>query len=307
MFLIPYRVDFELPRLPIFTLLICALCCIVFVFQLISDLSVNKSATQFCAQSDKGSFAFVLDKISNGENTLDACVDLISAIHSSNRPDRVILHIAESAQSMKFMQKEQNTAFLVQALNDLYQIYRVDAPISLTAQLMYDPRSFNPLKMISSIFSHSGWLHLLGNLLFFYAFAAAVEIYIGRLKFIGLVFALAILTNLAYSTVMYSQQNALPTLGLSGVVMGVISVFIALMPKAKIRCWFWFVIILRRITLPAWLLGLWNIAWDVVQLNYSFHQTSVNFVAHISGALIGLALGIWFFSNTRSGIRERGE
>jgi len=304
MFFIPYRVDFDLPRLPMVTVFICALCCIIFIFQLFSSLRVNKSAIQFCAQSDKGSFAFVLDKIASGENSLDTCVDLIMAIHTSNRPDRVILHIAESAEGVELLEKSQSVDFLVQALGDLYKIYQVEAPISLTAQLMYDPRSFNPIKMISSIFTHSGWLHLFGNLLFFFAFAAAVELYIGRLKFSFLILTLAILTNLSYSIVMFSQTYALPTLGLSGVVMGVIGVFIALMPKAKIRCIFWFIVIVRRMALPAWALGLWNIAWDIIQLNYSFHQSSVNFVAHISGALFGLALGIWFFSNTEPGFQD---
>jgi len=85
-----------------------------------------------------------------------------------------------------------------------------------------------------------------------------------------------------------------------------ISIFIALMPRAKVRCIFWFIVIFRRISLPAWILGIWNIAWDIVQLSYSFHQSGINFVAHISGALFGVALGLWLFSNTKDGIREIG-
>jgi len=304
MFFLPYRADFDLPRWPWMTISIAVMCCVIFIMQLFSGFKIDKSAIQFCAQSDKGSFAFVLDNIAAGENALDTCVSLISAIHSSNRPDRVILRIAETAQGLDMLEKRQNVDFLVQALTDLYQIYQADAPVSLTARLMYDPRSFNPIKMISSVFTHSGWLHLIGNLLFFFAFAAAVEIYIGLGKFGMVVLILAISTNLSYSTVMFWQDDALPTLGLSGVVMGMISIFIVLMPKARVRCIFWFLIIVRRVALPAWALGLWNIAWDIIQLNYSFHQSSTNFVAHISGALIGIAIGIWLLSNTADGVRD---
>lgn len=307
MFLIPYRVDFNLPRLPLMTILIIVLCVGIFILQLVSSFRVNKSAIHFCAQSDEGSFGFVLDKIASGQNALDTCVNFIMAVHTSNRPDKVILHIAESAQGVSFLQRQQNVDFLVNALSDLYHIYKTDAPASVTAELMYDPRSFNPLKMISSVFSHSGWLHLIGNLIFFFAFASALELYLGRLKFIALVLSLAILTNLTYSIVMFSQTYALPTLGLSGVVMGIIGCFIVLMPRVQIRCIFWFLIIFRRFVLPAWLLGVWNIAWDVIQLYYSTHLSGINFVAHVSGALIGVAVGLWLFSNIKPGIRFLGE
>lgn len=302
MFLFPYRVDFELPRWPAITIAICIFCVFVFIMQLAASLTINKSATQFCAYSVGGSFSFVLQKIAPHSNELDTCVQLISTIHSSNQPNKVILRIAQSAAGVRLLEKNQNVEFLAQSLQDLYKIYNVQAPASLTAELMYDPGSFNPLKMMSSVFAHSGWLHLLFNLLFFFAFAAAVEITIGRLYFAGLIVALALITNVCYSLVMLGQESALPTLGLSGVVMGIIGIFIVLMPNARIRCLFWFVVFIRRFSIPAWIIAVWCLAWDILQLSYSYQQSGVNLIAHISGAMAGIGFGVWLLKKTPLGL-----
>ena len=161
------------------------------------------------------------------------------------------------------------------------------------------PRSFSLTHMITAVFSHGNVTHLLGNLFFFFAFAASVEIIVGMFAFMVIIFSLAVGTNLAYSAVMFTYNAALPTLGLSGVVMGMIGLFVFLLPTANIRCFFWFLVIIRILRIPAWFLATWYIGWDVFQLYNAPGESNVNVVAHVSGALIGLLIGVIFYRHRR--------
>jgi membrane associated rhomboid family serine protease len=148
--------------------------------------------------------------------------------------------------------------------------------------------------MITAAFAHGSWDHLLGNLFFFFAFAASVEMILGMLSYVLIFATLAVGTHLSYSLAMMNVNDALPTLGLSGVVMGMIGVFVYLMPKINIRCFFWFFVIFRIVKAPAWLLAAWYVSWDIYALYFSEDQSAINFIAHLSGATIGFGLGLIF-------------
>lgn len=303
MLFFPYKVDLDLKRLPVITLLVVLICITVFVLQIKSNLAVNKAAIQFCAKSLEGSIGFVLHKVAGGHG-LEHCVTVISTIHHSNRPDKVILSFAENAEMVTVLRRKDSVQFIAESLQTLYSSFKADAPASLTAQLIYDPRSFQVNKMISAAFSHGGWAHLIGNLFFFFAFAASVEILIGSLAFAGVIVFLAAATNLTYSLAMLNNVIALPTLGLSGVVMGMIGLFTFLLPKAKIRCFFWFIIIVRILSIPAWILAAWYIGWDAYNLYTSQGQSNINLIVHVSGAGFGVLLGLLFFRGSRPSSRR---
>jgi membrane associated rhomboid family serine protease len=81
--------------------------------------------------------------------------------------------------------------------------------------------------------------------------------------------------------------------------MGMIGLFIYLMPTARIRCLFIFIIYFRVFLLPAWLLAAWYVGWDMYALFVSQANTNINLVAHVSGAIGGYMIGLFFFRKTK--------
>lgn len=98
------------------------------------------------------------------------------------------------------------------------------------------------------------------------------------------------------------QHNSVPTLGLSGVVAGMIGLFAYLAPHMRIRCCAFFVFFWRTFAVPAWVLAAWFVGWDVYNLFHDKGASNVNLVAHVSGAVIGFLTGVAFFRGARERI-----
>lgn len=306
MLFFPYKVDLDLRRIPLMTLLVCALCISIYYQQVSRDVAISHSAMQFCKQaSDDRLLLLVVEKIT-GERSVKRCADTLMTIHSSAHPQQMINELASNAMEFETMSFKKGSDLINEVLYDKYSEFARQAPPSITAKLMYEPRSFEITKMLSAAFAHGSVMHLLGNLFFFFAFAASVEIILGSITFIAVVVALALGTHIIYSLVLFSDPNALPTLGLSGVVMGMIALFTFLIPTARIRCFFWFFFIVRIFVIPGWILALWYIGWDVFNLYSGGGTPNVNLIAHVSGAAIGLCMGIIFFRKQRPILRSSG-
>ena len=133
-------------------------------------------------------------------------------------------------------------SYAAAALCALVYMLQVGSPI--TGALMYFPDSWNPLTMITSSFAHAGIWHLLGNLVFFMAFAPALEILLDSgLRYLAIILIIAFAVGIFYSLfVVVTGAEPIPTLGFSGVVMGMIGLSAYLMPQARIRVFCWFII-----------------------------------------------------------------
>jgi membrane associated rhomboid family serine protease len=105
---------------------------------------------------------------------------------------------------------------------------------------------------------------------------------------------LAVSTSLAYSYSVAGSADALPTLGLSGVVMGMIAFVATVLPTLGIRCFFWFLLFVRRFSIPSLFLAAWYVGWDIYELNSRDADQTVNYVAHVSGAATGALVGLFF-------------
>jgi len=298
MLFFPYKVDINLKRLPLLTILVCVICLVVYYFQYTNNLIIEKAAIRFCETNKEKLFGVIVEKIT-AEKSVRNCAKLIYSIHIDDKPQQKILALAENYHVFDSLNFAQGQSLVITILNEEYDKFRKAAPQSLTAKLYYAPGSFSFANMVTAVFAHGSVSHLLGNLFFFFAFAASVEIIVGIVAFTGIILALAIGTNLSYSTVMFANIEALPTLGLSGVVMGMIGLFVFLLPTANIRCFFWFLVIVRILRIPAWFLATWYIGWDILQLYAHDSGSNINLVAHVSGAVIGLLIGLIFYRNKR--------
>ena len=180
---------------------------------------------------------------------------------------------------------------------------QLGAPI--TESLMYYPDSWNPVTMITASLAHAGFWHLFGNLLFFMAFAPALEILLGSsLRYLGVMLFVALVCGISYSVwTVISGTEVIPTLGFSGVVMGMIGLSAHLMPQARVRVFCW-LIVWKTFFVPAWMLAVIYIGldtWAMLTLN---NFGGVNLVAHIAGGLAGYIYGVLWLDDRKQEISE---
>ncbi len=178
-------------------------------------------------------------------------------------------------------------------------VYALQFSTLITETLLYYPDSWNPITMVSASFAHAGFWHLFGNLVFFMAFAPALEILLGNsLRYIGIILFIALVTGVSYSLwTIFSGGEAVPTLGFSGVVMGMIGLASYLMPHARIRVFCW-LIIWRTFFVPAWVLAVIYIGLDAWTMLTADNFGGINLVAHVAGGLAGYAYG-WLWLEDR--------
>jgi membrane associated rhomboid family serine protease len=148
------------------------------------------------------------------------------------------------------------------------------------------------LSVLSSMFLHAGWLHLLGNMLFLWVFGNNIEDRFGRIRY--LLFYLATGAIAAYGFAAADPSLSQPLIGASGAVSGVLGAYLILYPRARVWSLVPFLLFLP-LKLPAWfVLGL----WFVLQWLYSSGSAvtdagEVAFLAHVIGFLFGAFIAIF--------------
>jgi membrane associated rhomboid family serine protease len=150
------------------------------------------------------------------------------------------------------------------------------------------------LTLLSSMFLHGGWLHLLGNMLYLYIFGDNVEDAFGHLGYVFFYLAAGLVAGLLQ--VVVAPESTVPAVGASGAIAGVLAVYLVLYPTAPVRVLVPSFYFLRTARLPAVIvLGM----WFVIQLFNGFMSLGmqtmttggVAWFAHIGGFAAGLLAG----------------
>ena len=185
-------------------------------------------------------------------------------------------------------------------------VFGLQLSFPVTDSLMYYPLSWNPVTMLTSSLAHGGWWHLFGNLAFFMAFAPALEVLIGsRLRFLGIMLFISFVVGICYSvSILMGSSEPLPTLGLSGVVMGMIGLSAYLMPQARIRVFFWFIVFWKIFFVPAWILATVYIGLDIWEMFTATNYHGINVVAHVAGGIAGYGYGLFWLKDRREETRD---
>jgi len=89
-----------------------------------------------------------------------------------------------------------------------------------------------PLRLVSALFLHGGWLHLLGNLAFLAVFGDDVEGKLSKGKFLALYLGSGLAASAAQ--IAATPRSTLPLIGASGAIAGALGAFLVLFPKAKL-------------------------------------------------------------------------
>ncbi len=147
-----------------------------------------------------------------------------------------------------------------------------------------------PLTLVTSIFIHGGWLHLLGNMLYLFIFGDNVEDRLGHWRYVMFYLASGICAGLVHGTLF--SQSSVPCVGASGAIAGVLAAYMFFYPKARVSTLFIIFVFVRIVRLPAVvLLGLWIVLQIVSGMTeLSVRTGGVAWFAHIGGFAAGAVL-----------------
>jgi len=161
------------------------------------------------------------------------------------------------------------------------------------------------LPLVTCLFLHGGWLHLLGNLLYLWIFGDALEDRLGHGRFVAFYLACGIAAGLAQC--LFDPASPVPTVGASGAIAGVLGAYLVSYPRAKIVTFIpifflpWIVEVPAVVFLAVWFLaqlgsGLLSMGRDL--------NGGVAWWAHVGGFLAGIAL-VLLLPPSAAGVRAR--
>lgn len=155
------------------------------------------------------------------------------------------------------------------------------------------PAHFRPATLVTSLFIHGGWMHIIGNMLFLWAFGKSLEDAMGHTKFLMFYFVCGIAAGITH--VLFNLYTTLPTVGASGAIAGVMGAYLVKFPRARIHTLIILIIFFTTVDIPAFLILIY---WFVTQLFSEYGNITqtqvmnggVAYAAHIGGFVTGMIL-----------------
>lgn len=148
--------------------------------------------------------------------------------------------------------------------------------------------------LLTSIFMHGTWLHLLGNMLYLWIFADNIEAVVGNFRFLIFYLTGGIVASL--TQILIDPASGVPIIGASGAIAAVMGAYIVMFPGARVKMLFLIFFIVFYV--PSWVfLGIWFIqqavsGWGV--LGASPETGGIAWWAHIGGFVFGVVTGFYY-------------
>ncbi len=147
--------------------------------------------------------------------------------------------------------------------------------------------------ILTSMFLHGGFLHIIGNMLFLWVFGNNVEDAMGRLRFV--LFYVLAGAAAVYAQAAIDTTSTVPTIGASGAVAGILGGYILLHPKARVVTLVIIIFFVTLIEIPAMILLS---IWAALQFLPALGQVGagdaggeqIAYVAHVGGFVFGLLM-----------------
>lgn len=168
------------------------------------------------------------------------------------------------------------------------------------------PDHFTLVSIVTSLFLHSGWMHLISNMVFLWIFGDNIEDVLGHGKF--LLFYLLCGVAAALAQYLINPDSRVPQIGASGAIFGVMGAYLVKFPHSRILTIGWF-IILFSFELPAWLLLVYFIALQFLSgvgsiSDVMAQRGGVAYFAHIGGFAAGMLLILLLRTRDRYALRR---
>jgi membrane associated rhomboid family serine protease len=159
------------------------------------------------------------------------------------------------------------------------------------------PAAFVWPTLVSSMFLHGGWLHIIGNMWYLWIFGDNVEDRLGHGRYLVFYLLCGALAGLAQT--LLSPESYVPTIGASGAIAGVMGAYFVLYPHSRVLTLIPLFIFIEIIEIPAiFFLGFWFLMQLFAGAGSIAHtagnQGGIAFWAHVAGFLAGLG-GVFVF------------
>lgn len=155
------------------------------------------------------------------------------------------------------------------------------------------PAHLRPVTLLTSMFLHGGWMHIIGNMLFLWAFGKSLEDAMGHTKFLMFYLICGVAAGIAH--VALNPDTTLPTVGASGAIAGVMGAYLVKFPRARIHTLFFLFFFVTTTDVPAFLILIYWFATQLFSEYGTITQTQVvnggvAYAAHIGGFVTGMIL-----------------
>ncbi len=151
----------------------------------------------------------------------------------------------------------------------------------------------HPATLVTHMFLHAGWVHIIGNMVFLWVFGKAVEDTLGHFRYLVFYLSCGVVAGLAQ--VAFNPFSHVPVVGASGAIAAVMGAYLINFPGSRVVMLFWLLFIFT-FDIPAWLMLIY---WFVLQLfggfgsigEAEYAQTGgTAFFAHIGGFVAGIGM-----------------
>ena len=185
--------------------------------------------------------------------------------------------------------------YVLIALNVVFFLVEMSGGEAFIQRWAFVPRRFlaDPAgdfaTLFTAMFMHAGWLHLLGNMLYLWIFGDNVEDRFGHARFV--LFYLVCCIAATFAQLAFSADSAVPNLGASGAVAGVLGAYLLLYPRGRVH------VMMGRGVVPAPALMVIGL-WFALQLFSGIGSVASNvdegggvaYMAHVGGFVMGFLL-----------------
>lgn len=160
-----------------------------------------------------------------------------------------------------------------------------EAFVRLRGQFWIDPHNFHWWGLWTSAFLHGGFLHILFNMLFLWAFGPNLEDRLGRIGFMAFY-----LLGAAAASGLHVAFDDAPAIGASGAVSAVTGAYLVMFPRTVIRTLFF----VTFVNVPAWWFIAFSIFWDVIGAGMG--RYGIAYMAHFGGTIFGIGAAFGLFA-----------
>ena len=295
---VPVKPDFRLPRFPWATALVCVICVLVFSGQLTDEYNYNQSVERFCDMPRSRIETMVFEQIRDNHK-LAYCDDIGYILANTKDEETTLEQLLLGLKPLAGFDGPETKEYVTQLLIDEARTYQRMVPPEPYDGLAYYSETWNPVTMVTSTFAHGGWGHIIFNLIFFFAFGTMVEMLISTFSFVTLILLISFVTGIFTSLSAMSSGIQVSSVGLSGVVMAMMGLSAYLLPRGRIRCYYWFVVLFGSVAVPVWVLAAWYLGGDIYALFAYESHGAINVMAHVSGGIAGYLFGALFLRKAR--------
>jgi membrane associated rhomboid family serine protease len=143
--------------------------------------------------------------------------------------------------------------------------------------------------LVSSMFLHGGWMHLIGNMLYLWIFGNNIEDAMGHGRFIAFYVLCGLAAALAQA--LMEPASEIPMIGASGAISGVLGAYLLLYPHARVQVLLPLGFVMHMMSLPAVLvLGFWFVLQVLSSAAATGGEGGTAWFAHMGGFIAGMAL-----------------